>query len=932
MSRQDNFLSQILPSSPTGPVECLGLTFENDITRRSHFLGILRQKLQDPTFRQIEGFPVGSDEDILALSDPPYYTACPNPFLEDFISFHGKPYDPEQLYHREPFAADVSEGKTDPIYNAHSYHTKVPHKAIMRYILHYTEPGDLVLDGFCGTGMTGVAAQLCNNKNAVESLGYVVKDDGSIYDDGHLISKLGTRKALLADLSPAATFIASNYNVAIRDTSKLEQEIRAILADVEEELGWMYETLHTDGSTKGRVTDVVWSDVFICPECSHELIFWDVAVDKKLGEIKTSFSCPKCNTNLSKRSLERSWQTNYDDVTQKFISAGKQVPVYINYTVKGKKYGKVPDTTDYATLASINSAPIPYSYPVTRIDKDIDLWYERDYRSLGIYSIDKFYTRRNLWVLSALWSRAKSTKLPSLQHFFMFALTSMQVNLSRMNRWRPNVSFPYNPLSGTLYIGSLPVESNVFIGVSNKIKRLAKIFSELHLAGDFTLTTQSLTDIRQQPNSIDYIFTDPPFGSNIIYSDLSILWESWLKIFTNVASEAVVHRRKKVSAFKLNAYAQLMTDCFKRMYQALKPGRWITIEFHNSKNSVWVAIQEALESAGFVIADVRTLDKQQGSFKQVTAASAVKQDLIISAYKPNHGLEERFKLEAGSEEGAWDFVRTHLRQVPVFVNKGGRIEYVAERQNYLLYDRMVAFHVQRNQTVPLSAPEFYAGLAQRFAERDDMYFLPDQVVEYDKQRILAGEVLQIPLIVIDEASAIQWLRQALMNKPQTYSDLYPAFVNELRALSKHEKLPELSTLLDNNFLRYDGHENLPTQIHSFLTVNFKELGGLASDHPLLRAKAKDFWYVPDPNKAADLERVREKALLKEFDAYKHFAGKTLKLFRLEAVRAGFRKAWQEKDYPTIIQVAKKIPETVLQEDPKLTMWYDQALIRSGSEI
>jgi hypothetical protein len=103
--------------------------------------------------RHIEGFPIAQDEDIIALSEPPYYTACPNPFLQEFIEKHGKPYDPAtDDYHREPFAADVSEGKNDPIYNAHSYHTKVPHKAIMRYILHYTDPGDIVYDGFCGTG------------------------------------------------------------------------------------------------------------------------------------------------------------------------------------------------------------------------------------------------------------------------------------------------------------------------------------------------------------------------------------------------------------------------------------------------------------------------------------------------------------------------------------------------------------------------------------------------------------------------------------------------------------------------------------------------------------------------------------------------------------------------------------------------------------
>jgi len=184
-----------------GPVECLGLTFESDEARRDYFLEKLREKLQDPAFRQIEGFPIGTDEDILALSDPPYYTACPNPFIEDFIAHYGKPYDSDAPYSREPFATDVSEGKNDPIYNAHSYHTKVPHKAIMRYILHYTEPGDVVFDGFCGTGMTGVAAQACANPDA-ESRSKITQEWQKA---GRGEPEWGARQAILSDLSPVAT-------------------------------------------------------------------------------------------------------------------------------------------------------------------------------------------------------------------------------------------------------------------------------------------------------------------------------------------------------------------------------------------------------------------------------------------------------------------------------------------------------------------------------------------------------------------------------------------------------------------------------------------------------------------------------------------------------------------------------------------------------
>jgi hypothetical protein len=106
--------------------------------------------------------------------------------------------------------------------------------------------------------------------------------------------------------------------------------------------------------------------------------------------------------------------------------------------------------------------------------------------------------------------------------------------------------------------------------------------------------------------------------------------------------------------------------------------------------------------------------------------------------KPNAGLENRFRLESGKEEGVWDFVRTHLKQLPVFVLTDGHAGVIAERQNHLLFDRMVAFHVQSGVTVPLSAAEFYAGLPIRFPERDGMYFLSDQVTEYEKKRCFSS--------------------------------------------------------------------------------------------------------------------------------------------------------------------------------------------------
>lgn len=844
--------------------------------------------------RHIEGFPIAKDEDIINLSDPPCYTACPNPFIEDFIKEHGKPYEEDtDSYHREPFAADVKEGKNDPIYNAHSYHTKVPHKAIMRYILHYTEPGDIVFDGFCGTGMTGVAAQLCGNRKTIQSLGYRVQNDGTILDEkGQHFSRVGARKAVLVDLSPAATFIAYNYNAPV-DVHAFEREARRILDEVEKECGWMYETRHVvNGKVQkdrhgnpimGRINYTVWSDVFICPHCTGELVFWDVAVDKEEGKVKNEFSCLHCGAGLTKRSLERATERVYDRDIGQTVTRARQVPVLINYSVGKKRFEKEPDEFDLELIRKIEESEIPYWYPTDRMPEGYNT--EQPKVSHGITHVHHFYTRRNLWLLSALFSRAETP-------FTKFVLTSLLTRSSKQARFLAKNFFHGGggwvgtSLSGTLFVPSLNIEVIPTFTFNNRISAARRIKVG---KPSVIVTTQSSTAINLlNSNTMDYIFTDPPFGGNLMYSELNFPWEAWLKVFTNNKPEAI---ENNVQGKGPREYQVLMEKCFAEYYRILKPGRWMTVVFHNSQNRIWNAIQEAIMRAGFVIADVRTLDKKQGTFKQVTSTTAVKQDLVISAYKPNGGLEKRFTLEAGTEEGVWDFVRTHLKQLPVFVEKDGKAEVIAERQNYLLFDRMVAFHIQRGVAVPMGAAEFYAGLRQRFPERGGMYFLPDQVTEYDKKRLAVKEFEQLSLFVIDEKSAIQWLRSELEKKPQTYQEIQPKFLRELHK-ARHEKLPELSELLEQNFLRDE----------------------------------EGRWYVPDPNKQSDLEKIREKALLKEFEEYKEGRGR-LKVFRTEALRAGFKACWAARDYKTIVDVAKRIPDTVLQEDSSLLMYYDNALMR-----
>jgi len=427
--------------------------------------------------------------------------------------------------------------------------------------------------------------------------------------------------------------------------------------------------------------------------------------------------------------------------------------------------------------------------------------------------------------------------------------------------------------------------------------------------------------------SADYIFIDPPFGANINYSEVNYNDESWLGVKTNNQKEAIENSFQNKT---LEDYRALMTMSFSEAFRVIKPGRWMTVVFSNTKSAVWNSIQAALADSGFLVANVSALDKKLGSFKAVTTPTAVKQDLVISVYKPKAGFEKQFRDEAQTEDGVWNFIRTHLKYLAVTKKQAGSLVPIPERDPRILFDQMIAYFIRKGHPVPISSKEFQLGLAQRFPRRDGMFFLPDQVSEYDRKRTKASELRQLDLFVSDEASAIQWIRQQLQTKSQFFQDLQPQFMQQLQSWAEHEKTIELKEILELNFFCYDGNGPVPSQIHSYLSTNFKDLRNLDKEDAGLKARAVDRWYVPDPNKEGDLEKLRLRTLLKEFEEYRISTSRKIKQFRTEAVRAGFKYCYEQGDYETILAIADKLPEKVIQEDEKLLMYYDVATMRLGS--
>lgn len=546
--------------------------------------------------------------------------------------------------------------------------------------------------------------------------------------------------------------------------------------------------------------------------------------------------------------------------------------------------------TLFTIIRRIDAMDIPYWVPSEELIAGFNT--DQPKKSHGITHVHLFYTKRNLYVLSCVMHYASQSSMSSSMRFLY---EQVVLGMAKIARYVPTHFSQVNQyLSGTLYIGSQVVEVTPAYIISNKIDSLAKVFSLMSSwkMGNALIQTASMTETGIPDNSIDYVFTDPPFGGNLNYSELNFLWEAWYRVYTNNAPEAIINSVQKK---RLAEYQQLMERCFVEYYRVLKPNHWITVEFHNSQNSVWNAISEAISRAGFIIADVRILDKRQSSFKQIVSQAAVKQDLVISAYKPRESFVREFQQNAGDPEMAWEFVHQHLRNVPITAdgNHDGKLDMIAERQDYLLFDRMVAWHIMNGIPVPMDAHTFYEGLRQRFLERDGMFFLPDQVTEYDDKRAhMELDVQQMSFLVTDEKNAIAWLNYILAQGPKTYQEIQPLYLQELHQ-SKQEKMPELLDMLRENFVQDE----------------------------------KGAWYIPDLNNAADLAKVRRKALLKEFyDSCVPGKGK-LKVFRMEAIRAGFDECWKQRDFATIVSVGERLPEAALQEDQTLLMYYDNACSR-----
>ena len=546
-----------------------------------------------------------------------YYSGDqPNPNLRAFVERHmaDHPYDPAtDEYDVVAFNESQTIGnRRDAINDMHIYWSKKPYKAILDYILHYTQPGDLVLDPFSGSGSTALAALL----------------------EG--------RAAIAVDRSPAATFITKNYCTPV-DMATLQLAYEAIDAAVKPEIDWLYETRCDRCDAPATTSYTVYSQVFQCSRCLARVPLFDC----KEIQTQTKDDRPKI-VNICPHCYEHGHEEIIRSQSQKFGA----VPVMVSYLcqsrckpARGERRYNDPDMKkrdyferyDLSKIRDIESRPIPYWYPrgfdmtgFSRYRRDALYYYE-------VKEVSDLFTKRNLWALSVIYQQINHTSIA--QDVLKFAFSGSLFNATRMYQQRDAGG---GPQKGTFYIPQVFREVRCWTLFDQKVANLfrsADLMSRLGPNISLCVSTQSATNLADiQSGSTDYIFTDPPYADKVQYGELNFVWEAWLGLDTHWHDAEIIVNDERAKSE--TDWAVMMREAMAECYRVLKPGRWLSLCYHDTSAGTWSLVQDIMAETGFVPDTVDAalyIDTGQKTYNQLTADKVTKRDLVINFRKPRPG-------------------------------------------------------------------------------------------------------------------------------------------------------------------------------------------------------------------------------------------------------------------------------------------------------
>ena len=484
--------------------------------------------------------------------------------------------------------------RTDAIYNAHGYLTKVPVDAIVPYIEEFTSPGDTVVDMFAGSGMTAIAARIAG------------------------------RNAVVSDISVLGQHIARGYLAEV-DTQRLTSAADRIVDRIRSEKGDYYRTKRASDGEDCEAIRTIWSFTYACQHCARDIVYYDALETNKWRKVT---ACPHC-------------QKPFDPRRSKYLG---DVPVRVVVpSCNGKQAEQGVSEIDLANVKQAKRDETLKRMPSVDIPEDREMYRRSALGKWELQETRRFFSHRNAIMLTRLWEEIQKQTDPGIRQKLGFAFTAILPRASRRYQW--SHQRPLNANNQTYYISRVYFEWNVFDLFRRKLSALVRA-DDLIRERQFALfpshqsyeicSATALSHLAD--DSVDYVFTDPPFGSNIFYSDMTLFHEAWLGHTTDNAEEAVVHTCNHSANGAQERYGKILTQAFSEAYRILKPGAYCSVIFGNSSGAMWAIFQNAIRASGFdpIPAHVCVLDKGQRSVKGLNSGKegVATLDLIVTLQKP----------------------------------------------------------------------------------------------------------------------------------------------------------------------------------------------------------------------------------------------------------------------------------------------------------
>jgi DNA modification methylase len=495
-------------------------------------------------------------------------------------------------------------GRSDAIYNGHSYLTKVPVMAIVPFIEEYSQEGDTIVDIFAGSGMTAIAA------------------------------KMTGRNAIVSDISRLGKHIGTGYLSSVLP-SNLENEAKKIFSESKKKVGHVYDTLRTDDECKMPFGKTIWSFVYECQHCKSEINYYRTLEANNWKT--TNLTCLCCKQEFIKRG-------------GKYL---RDEPVVVSLKGVNKKLIEQPLCSfDFKQIEDAENSDIFEHFPNLEIPEDREMYKRSALKKWNLTSTNKFFSHRNAIVLLDLWERFNHVEDNDLKQKLKFAFTAILPRASKRYQWSKKA--PLNAAIQNYYIAPVFYEWNVYELIERKITAIIKADNMItNYQSDHNVKTKteqkyvtaSADNLKHiNDNSVELVFTDPPFGSNIFYSDMNLFHEAWLGEYTDQKSEAVMRTTGKEKEKSKENYKDILTKAFKESYRILKEDGHLSIVFGNSQGSIWAVVQQAIRDAGFTNkpTNITILDKGQRSVKGLNSGTekVVTLDLIVTVKKASNNNTE----------------------------------------------------------------------------------------------------------------------------------------------------------------------------------------------------------------------------------------------------------------------------------------------------